>query len=108
MRILIYVNTNPTEKHITIHCEQRSPCGDVFKQLLAETTKMRPTIEDLTKNKEIKKEIIKIAVTDNSYWLLMWIPDNVKDVKQYVTSNSTIQKIMKDKEIKTDKINIHC
>jgi len=101
MRILIYVNI--TEKHITIHYEQQSPCGDVFKQLLAGTTKMKPTIEDLTDN----KEIIKTAVTNNSYWLLMWIPDNVKDVKQYVTSNSTIQKIMKDEGI-GDKINIHC
>jgi len=46
MRVLVYVNENPTEKHITIHCERKRACSEVFKQLLSGTTQMNTNIED--------------------------------------------------------------
>lgn len=69
MRVLVYVNENSDKKHIYIHCEIKKPCGDIFKQLLASNTKMTPTISDLSGG---SKEAIKIAETENSYWILLY------------------------------------
>ena len=71
MRFLVYVNTNPDRKHITIHCEKSKSCGHVFQQLIAQQTSANPTISTINNS----KEVIKIAETDNSYWLVIWASD---------------------------------
>jgi len=70
MRVLVYVNENPTEKHITIHCEKKGPCSHVFQQLISGNTQMNLTIQDLSQG---RKEAIKIAETENAYWILLWV-----------------------------------
>lgn len=70
MRILVYVNENPTEKHITIHRERTEPCSYVFQNLISGRTQMSSTLVDLSNG---EKRAIKIAETENSYWILLWI-----------------------------------
>lgn len=88
MRILVYVNENPTEKHITIHCERKGPCNCVFQNLASGRTQMTSTLIDLSNG---NKTAIKIAETENSYWILLWI-DKDKNPQQ----NNIIKQIAKN------------
>ncbi len=97
MRVLVYVNENPTEKHITIHCEKGSACGHVFQQLLSGNTRMNKNIEDLSKG---WKTAIKIAEVENSYWILLWV--NNYDA---VESHSIIQQVARQLGVQPS---LHC
>lgn len=68
MRVFIYVNTNTTQKHITIHCESKKPCPHIMQQILRANAIVSCKISSLTQN----KSIIKIGETENSFWLLMY------------------------------------
>jgi len=72
MRIFVYVNTNPTQKHITIHYEQSKVCPHIMQQILSRNTStITCSISDVSKNKD--KSIIKLGETANSYWLLIHV-----------------------------------
>ena len=102
MRFFVYVNENPSEKHITIHCETNGPCGDILKQIIAENTTARNDISTLPSN-STSKEVIKFAETDNSYWLIIWA-QNV----DMVFRNKELQKIAGNLGVSIDKHNNCC
>ena len=88
MRILVYVNKNPTMKHITIHCERTQACSHVFQNLASGRTQMNSSLVDLSNG---DKRAIKIAETENSYWILLWIDEDEK-----ARENSIITRISQD------------
>jgi hypothetical protein len=85
-RYLVYVNTNPSEKHITIHLENKKACPYVFQQLLRRNTPGTLSIEDLSNG---KKTAIKFAESGgkNSYWIIIW------DESEDILNNPIIKKI---------------
>lgn len=88
MRVFIYVNTNETQKHITIHCENKRPCPHIMQQILRANVSVSCDISLLTQD----KSIMKIGETQNSFWLLMYI--NCCD-------NSFLQMFLNNVEIQT-------
>ena len=89
MRIFIYVNINPTQKHITIHCENKGPCPHILQQILSQNVSNKCSIQDISKN----KSIIKIGVTTNSYWILVYV-DNCDQVKKKISDIDIIKNIL--------------
>ena len=81
-RFLFYVNENKDRKHITGHPETKGSCGHIFKQLTNKITKMEASITKLDEN------CIKIAKTQNSYWLIIWAVNY-----QSAKSNGSLQAI---------------
>lgn len=71
MRVFVYINTNSTQGHITIHCETKQVCPHVLQQILKNNVLFTCSIQDISINKD--KSVIKFAETDNSYWLLLHI-----------------------------------
>jgi len=72
MRIFVYINTNPTQKHITVHYEQSKACPHIMQQILSQnTTTITCSISDVSNNDD--KSIIKLGETANSYWLLIHV-----------------------------------
>lgn len=82
-RFLFYVNENPTVKHITGHPEKNGSCGHIFKQLMSGNTQMNPSVSSME-----NKTCIKIAETENSYWLIIWAEDY-----NSAKNNSSLQQI---------------
>jgi len=103
MRVLVYVNTNPSQKHITIHCEITNSCPHVFQQLISQNTSMTTTIRSWN-----NKRVIKIAETSNSFWLLIWIDANSCINCQNLINDPFIQNIAKQYQISPQKISVHC
>ena len=68
MRILVYVNTNNTQKHITIHLEKKV-CPYIFQNVSKNSSIIINPIQDVSE--DIANEVIKIAETENSFWLLV-------------------------------------
>ena len=102
MRFLVYVNENTDRKHITIHCETNGPCGHVFQQLISQQTTFQPKISTIPPT-STSKEIIKIAETDNSYWLIVWAR-NLDEVK----NNPELQKIAQGLRISIEECEKWC
>ena len=96
MRVLVYVNTNPTEKHITIHLELDKPCPHIFKHTSS------PFKTELTKFN--KGNYIKVAEKPNSYWIILHIPFdyNIFDIDKH----PVIVEIAKKENIPSSKIEI--
>jgi len=101
MRIFVYVNTNPTQRHITIHYEQSKACPHIMQQILSQNTNPTCSISDMSKNKD--KSIIKLGVTANSYWLLIQVnicecnKDTIK--RKLIEINSIKAMLQKDPSI---------
>ena len=73
-RWFVYVNTNSTEKHITIHPEANGPCGTICQQIC-----VGGPYEDTFPIERPNESIIKTGETLNSYWLIVWA-QNLNDV----------------------------
>ena len=101
MRALVYVNINPTQKHITIHCEENNPCSVIFQQILSGNANPKCNIQQLSND----KSVIKIGETDNSFWLLIWVKD-IEDCRQLI-NHPEIQNIANKHGIQNITIH-HC
>jgi hypothetical protein len=65
-RWLVYVNTNSTEKHITIHEERIKICGHLFKNIKKDGKNSKKTSIRI-----LPGGAIKIGWTKNGYWLVV-------------------------------------
>jgi len=87
MRYFVYVNHNPDRKSIKVHCERNGPCGHILKQIIPGNVAVSCSIISLTPD----KGVLKIGITDNSYWLLVWA-----DSPQDAANNPVVKKIAQD------------
>ena len=80
------------QKSISLFTVERGgACGHVLQQLISRTTQMNSTVRDLSQG---QKEAIRIAETDNSYWILLWV-DNYDVVKNH----NIIQQIAQELQV---------
>ena len=100
MRYFIYVNTNSDKKHITVHCENEESCSDIMKQV---TSKKSCHIISAVNT---SKDIIKIAETNNGFWLLVHgeCPDenNIDNILEIIKNTENSISFTKDD------IKFHC
>ena len=69
-RYFVYVNENPTEKHIKLHAESSKPCSEIFKNL---HSGVKPTRKfEIVR---LDPNTFKTAKTPNGYWLIVWAAD---------------------------------
>jgi hypothetical protein len=69
-RFLVYINTHPEKRHVTVHPETKKGCGSVVQQV--HSSGPYSTESD---TERLDYDTLKIATTDNSYWLLVWGAD---------------------------------
>ena len=74
MRLFIYVNENSHTKHITIHCEQKEPCPHLMQQIISGNT--QDEVCEITDISGGEKKVLKLRKSQNTYWLLLHIPNN--------------------------------
>ena len=92
-RFLIYVNTNPTQRHITVHPETTAPCQFVFQHVhLTGQHAAQFPIERLERN------AFRVAEGDNGYWLLVWSP-NIHEVYQNEHVLSAVQDLERNPQL---------
>lgn len=67
-RYFVYVNTNPTKKHITIHPENTGPCSEICKHI-----RIGGAYSGVFRIERIRgRNTIRIEGAENSYWLVVW------------------------------------
>lgn len=85
MRIFVYVNINPIQRHMMIHCENKKTCSHIMQHILTRNIPSASTVEDVSEDRD--KSVIKLGETKNSFWLLinvsecLNIVDKVKKIK---------------------------
>ena len=88
MRYLVNVNTNHST--IKVHKEDNQSCSEIFKQMIAEYATHNEDIIQVGDN----KDILKLGITDNSFWLLIHesVDSSKESIKSILSNNLNLTK----------------